>query len=45
MSEEYTKEDYLAELSEDDQQFDENGICIFCDKHKDETYHYKCWIK
>ena len=43
MSEEYTKEDYLAELSEDDQQFDENDICIFCNKHRDKAYHYKCW--
>jgi len=46
MSEDNLSEnDYLAELSEDNEQFDEKGICIFCNKHKDETSHYKCWIK
>ena len=46
MSEDNLSEnDYLAEMSENNEQFDENGICIFCNKHKDETSHYKCWIK
>ena len=39
-----SENDYLAELSEDNEQFDENGICTFCNKHKDKAYHYKCWI-
>ena len=43
MSEEYTKEDYFAELSEENNQFDENNICIFCNKHRDKANHYKCW--
>ena len=46
MSEDNLSEnDYLAEMSENNEQFDENGICIFCDKHKDKAPHYKCWIK
>jgi len=40
-----SENDYLAELSESDEQFDENDICIFCNKHRDKAYHYKCWIR
>tara|TARA_R110000751_G_scaffold26900_3_gene71488 strand:+ start:181 stop:327 length:147 start_codon:yes stop_codon:yes gene_type:complete len=43
---EMTKQDYLAEQYEHEQamnHYDEKGVCFFCNRHRDEGIHYKCW--
>ena len=33
----------LTGAPECDDQFDEDGICVFCGEHEEAVYHYKCW--